>query len=87
MKDEEKNNLVSIDSAKIKRLKERGHIGSMLEEFELLRLKLLYEEPMNKQEASKLVTLTKYFMDNGPSEAFRLSCKFLYEKYIKPYNL
>ena len=87
MDNENKTNIVSLDTAKIKRLKERGHVGSMLEEFELLRLKLLYEEPMNKQEAAKLVTLTKYFMENGPSESFRLSCKFLYDKYIKPYNL
>jgi len=87
MDNKKESNVVSIDKAKIKRLKKRGHVLSMLEEFELLRLKLLYEEPMTKQEASKLVTLTKYFMENGPSESFRLSCKFLYDKYIKPYNL
>jgi hypothetical protein len=80
-------NVVSIDKAKINRLKQRGHLGTMLEEFEILRLKLLYDQNMDKQEAMKLVTLTKYFIDNGPTEAFRLSCKLMYEKYMKPFGL
>lgn len=81
------SNVVSIDKAKIQRLKQRGHLMTMLEEFEILRLKLLYDQEMDKQEASRLVLLTKYFVENGPSEAFRLSCKLMYEKYMKPYGL
>lgn len=84
---EDLTNVVSLDKAKIKRLKRHGHLGTMLEEFEILRLKLLYDQDMDKQEATKLVTLTKYFIENGPTEAFRLSCKLLYEKYMKPWNL
>jgi hypothetical protein len=81
------DNVVDIDKAKIQRLRVRGHLLSMLEEFEILRLKLLYDQDMNKQEATQLVTLTKYFIEYGPSEAFRLSCKLMYEKYMKPFGL
>lgn len=90
-KNNEKNwtpdNVFSLDDAKIQRLKEKGHLSSMLEEFEILRLKLLYDQEMSKQEATKLVTLTKYFMEHGPTEAFKLSCKFMYDKYMKPFGL
>lgn len=81
------DNLINIDKAKIQRLKQRGHQTSMLEEFEILRLKLLYDQEMDKKEATRLVLLTKYFMENGPSEAFRLSCKLMYDKYMLPYGL
>ena len=81
------DNVVSIDKAKIQRLKQRGHLMTMLEEFEILRLKLLYDQDMEKQEATRLVLLTKYFIDNGPTEAFRLSCRLMYEKYMKPFGL
>lgn len=84
---EDLSNVVSIDKAKIDRLRRHGHLGTMLEEFEILRLKLLYDQDMDKQEAIKLVTLTKYFIENGPTESFRLSCKLMYEKYMKPYGL
>jgi hypothetical protein len=84
---EDLSNVVSLDKAKIDRLKQRGHLGTMLEEFEILRLKLLYDQDMDKQEATRLVTLTKYFIEYGPTEAFRLSCKLMYEKYMKPFGL
>jgi hypothetical protein len=89
--DEKKNNLpenlVSLDEAKMRRMKKHGNTYAMVEQFEILRLKLLYDKPMNPEEAHNLVLLTKYFIQNGPSEAFRLSCKLLYEKYMEPYNL
>lgn len=81
------DNVSSIYDAKIRRLRERGHLITMLEEFEILRLKLMYDQEMSKEEGIKLVTLTKYFIENGPTEAFRLSCKLMYEKYMKPYDL
>lgn len=84
---EELSNVISIDRAKIERLKQYGHVGTMLEEFEILRLKLIYDQDMDRDEATKLVILTKYFMENGPTEAFRLSCKLMYEKYMKPFDL
>lgn len=84
---EDLTNVVSIDKAKIERLRRHGHLGTMLEEFEILRLKLLYDQEMDKQEATRLVLLTKYFVENGPTEAFRLSCKLMYEKYMKPFGL
>ena len=81
------SNVVSIDKAKIQRLKQKGHLMTMLEEFEILRLKLLYDQDMDRQEASRLVLLTKYFMENGPTEDFRLSCKYMYQKYMEPWKL
>lgn len=81
------NNVFDIDEARIKRMRQNGHTSSMLEEFEMLRLKLVYDKPLDKQEATKLVTYIKYFMVNGPSEPFRLNCKLLYERYVQPYGL
>ncbi len=89
--DEKKNNpmenVVSIDDMKLKRMKQRGNTIAMIEQFEILRLKLLYDQLTDKQEAYQLCLLTKYFMENGPTEPFRMSCKFLYEKYMQPYGL
>lgn len=93
-KDEEKrivevvgDNVLSLDNKRISRLVERGNIYGIIEEYEILRLKLIYDKEISKVEAIRLVTLCKYLMDNGPSEPFRLSCKYLYERYIKKYGL
>lgn len=80
-------NIVSIDEAKLRKMKRNGNTMAMLERFEMLRLKLLYDQQMDSEEARDLVLLTKYFMENGPTEPFRFSCKLMYEKYMKPYNL
>lgn len=80
-------NVVNIDEAKIRRLRERGHTGMLLEEYEKLRLKFFYDQAINKDEAKRLVLLCKYFMQYGPTESFRLSCQYMYEKYMKPYGL
>lgn len=76
-----------IDEARVKRMKTRGHMMTMLEEFEVLRLKFFYDKLTDKQEATRFVTLVKYFMENGPTEPMRLSCRLLYEKYIEKQNL
>lgn len=81
------SNVLSFEAAKIKRLRMKGHQMTMIEEFEILRMKLMYNQDMTKEEAIKLVTLTKYFMENGPTETFRYSCKMIYEKYMKPQGL
>ena len=86
-KQELPSNLTHIDSARVKRLKERGHMMTMLEEFEVLRLKFFYDKLTDKQEATRFITLVKYFMENGPTEAMRLSCKLMYEKYIAKHGL
>jgi len=81
------DNVFNIEEARIKKLKIKGHLPTMVEEFEILRTKMMYNQDMTKEEAIKLVTLTKYFMENGPTEPFRYSCKMLYEKYMKPQGL
>jgi len=88
MSDEKDDKPVShIDQARIRRMKERGHQMSMYEEFEILRLKFIYGKLEDKQETTRFVTLIKYFMENGPSEAMRLNCKFMYEKYVEKFGL
>lgn len=76
-----------IDQARIKRMKTRGHMMSMLEEFEILRLKFIYGKLEDKRDASRFVTLLKYFAENGPSEALRLNCKYMLEKYVEKFGL
>lgn len=86
-KEEIVNNVNHIDEARLKKMKTRGHMMSMLEEFEVLRIKFFYDRLTDKQEATRFVTLVKYFMENGPSEAMRLSCRLMYEKYIEKQGL
>jgi len=81
------DNVIDLDEQRMKRMKTNGHTMTMLEEFEILRLKLMYDKQLDKREATKLVTYIKYFMVNGPSEPFRLNCKLLYERYVEPYGL
>jgi len=76
-----------IDQARVKRMKVRGHMMTMLDEYECLRLKFFYDKLHDRQEATRFVTLTKYFMENGPTEAMRLSCKLMYEKYMEKQKL
>lgn len=87
--EQKKNKVLSIDNKRVERLAERGHYVSMMEEYEVLRLKFLHEDKgaLSKQEAIRLSTLTKYMMKYGHSEPYKLSCKYFYEKYIKPFNL
>ena len=77
----------NIDEARVKRLTQKGHQSSMLEEYELLRLKIVYDKPMDKAEAIRFITLCRYFAKNGYSEAFRQSCSYLLDRYVNPYNL
>lgn len=76
-----------IDEARVKRMKTRGHMMTMLEEFEVLRLKFFYDKLTDKQEATRFVTLLRYFKQHGPTEAMRLSCQLMLEKYVDKFNL
>lgn len=76
-----------IDTLRIDKMRERGHLPSMFEEFEILRIKFMYDKLTDPQEAIKFVTLLKYFAENGPSEAMRLSCSFMLERYVKKFEL
>jgi hypothetical protein len=83
----EETNVSHIDEQRIKKLQVQGHYVSLLEEFDRLKAKLLYGYDMDKQEAHKLITLTKYFLKNAHSEGFRLHVQYIYDKYIKEYDL
>lgn len=82
-----KTNIVNIDEIKLKKLKLQGHLPSIIEEFDILRLKFIYKKNMTKEEAQKFVLLCKYLMEEAPTESMKLNCKFIYEKYMEPYNL
>ncbi len=84
---DELENLVSIDLARIKRLKMKGHYNSLVDEYEKLRLKFHYEKALLPVEVIRFITLCKFFMENGHSESFKLSCKYLYERYMGQFGL
>jgi hypothetical protein len=87
MSDDDKKNVISLDDLRVKKLQVTGHYVSLLEEFDRLKAKLLYGYDMDKQEAHKLITLTKYFLKNPHSEAFKLHVQYIYDKYIKEFDL
>ena len=79
-------NVTSLDKARIDRMQKHGHYYTMLEKFEILRLKFIYDT-LDKEEAIAFVTLCKYFRDHGTSETMRLSAHYIFEKYIKGKDL
>lgn len=79
-------NVINIDEGRVKRLKERGHYFTLLEQFDVLRVKFIYDE-LDKDEARNFVTLCKYFKENGHSESLRLTCHYIYKKYIEKQGL
>jgi len=87
MTNKEIHNVTHIDEKRIERLAQKGHYVALLEEFESLKLKFIYNKDMDKKEATKLVTLCKYFMRHAHNEPLKLSAEFFYDKYIKKHNL
>jgi hypothetical protein len=81
------SNIINIDQGRIKKLAEKGHYNSLLEKFDILRIKFVHDDLTDKEEAIKFVTLCKYFIKNGHSESLRLSCHYMYEKYMKKQGL
>lgn len=80
------DNIVDMDDLRVKRLTNRGHYISLLEQFDLLRVKFMYDQ-LSKQEALRFVTLCKYFMEHGHSESLKLTCKYIYKRYMESYGL
>jgi len=80
------SNITNIDEGRLKRLAEKGHYFSLLERFDVLRIKFVYDD-LNKEEAIKFITLCKYFIKNGHSESIRLSCHYMYKKYMQKQGL
>lgn len=80
------DNVINIDEGRVKRLKERGHYYTLLEQFDVLRVKFIYDN-LSKDEARNFVTLCKYFKDNGHSESLRLTCQYIYKRYMEKQGL
>lgn len=80
------NNVINIDEGRVKRLKERGHYFTMLEQFDVLRVKFIYDT-LDADEARNFITLCKYFKESGHSESLRLTCHYIYKKYIEKQGL
>lgn len=84
----DENNLISInpvtdiDDAKVKRMHRRGNYITMLEAFDALKIKFMYDE-LTESEARKFIVYIKYFLKNGHSEAIRLQCHYLHKRFIK----
>lgn len=80
------DNVVNIDEARIQRLKERGHYFTLLEQFDVLRVKFIYDS-LDEDEARSFVTLCKYFKENGHSESLRLTCFYIFKRYMEKQGL
>lgn len=81
------NNVEHIDDMRIERLRRNAQYFTLYDSFDLLRIKLLYGEPITAEEGIQLVTLTKYFMRYGHNEQIKIMAKHLHEKFIKKQNL
>lgn len=79
---EELATITNIDEARIMRLGLKGNYNGILEAFEILRLKFIYDT-LDKEESINFITYCKYVMRNGHSEVVRLSAHYLYKKYIE----
>lgn len=84
--DEILNNVTHIDEGRIQKMVERGHYFSLLERFDILRIKFMYDD-LQKEEAIQFVTLCKYLIKNGHSESLRLSCSYMHKKYMQKQGL
>lgn len=74
--------VTNIDEARIQRLGLKGNYVGILEAFEILRLKFVYDT-LTKEESINFITYCKYIMRNGHSEVVRLSAHYIYKKYIE----
>lgn len=81
------NNVAHIDDQRIERLRRQAPYFTLYDSFDLLRIKLLYGEPITTEEGIQLVTLTKYFMKYGHNEQIKIMAKHLHEKFIKKHGL
>ena len=80
------DNVTNIDEGRVRRLQKRGHYFTLLEQFDVLRVKFIYDN-LDKDEARKFVTLCKYFKINGHSESLRLTCHYIHKRYMDKQGL
>jgi len=78
----EENKVISIQEGYFRKL-DNANYWNTLEEFECLKIKVMMDRDYTPGEASKFVSLLKYFSDKGHSESFQMFCKSLYKKVLK----
>jgi hypothetical protein len=87
MSDDKKDpQILDMDEAIIKRMHVKGNYIAILERFDVLRIKFIYDK-LDPKEARNFMLLIKYLMKNGHSEAVRLNCHYLHKKYIESQGL
>lgn len=86
MDDKKEADILNLDEAILKRMHTKGNYYAILERFDTLRIKFIYDK-LDPKEARDFMIYIKYLKVNGHSEAIRLNCHYLYEKYIKSQNL
>lgn len=81
----EENKVVHIDQKRFKNIAKKSYFA-ILEEYECLRIKFANADigsGLEVKDKIRFITLCKYLMDHGHSDAVKLSCKFMYERYLK----
>lgn len=79
---EVKNNVFDLDKKRFDRLKGKPY-PMILDEAELLRLKFQSGKLDNHYDAYRFVTLVKYMIQFGHSEAVKFSYQLIYDQFMK----
>jgi len=79
--EEVKDNVVHLDSKRLDRLKGANYFA-IVDEAELLRMKFQTGKIDNAHDAYRFVTLVKYIMTYGHSEALKFSYKLIYDQFM-----
>ncbi len=79
---EDNDKLSHIDLARLKRMSQKNLYG-LMETYDTLNTKFVYGVDLTKKEAIELITLSKFFMEYGPTEGVKIRARMFYEKYVK----
>ena len=86
-KKEDITNVTHIDDLKIKRLNENGTYWNIFDQWNTLEIRVAYSEMLTPAEAREYCLLTKYLIKHGQSEAIKIKCKYIYERYMRDQGL
>lgn len=77
----------NIDDIKIERLAQRGVYYNIFDEWNALEVRVSYGEVLTPAEARNYCILTKYLIKHGHSDAIKIKCKHVYNRYMKEQGL